>query len=311
MAASQENSLVQSTMATFAGRLLLGLTIMFIFLPKLIIVLDELVTGRLFKPLRLRLMTVVSSFLDTIVFTLMAPVMMWFHTQFVVKTILGQGVSWVAQRRKLGARIDWREPILTFGTTALVGIGWGVLAFFISKTFLLLFSPVVLGMVIAIPFAIMTSSTRSLQRFGLFQTPEELHPPPVLQSLNEHLDEVKTRAQVQPELEQRFGLVQVVLDPYVNGLHVSLLRRRKKLDHSREYFRYLSTKLITQGPNALTKRELIAVMYDPDTVTHLHYELWSSAEEMLAPFWKMAIRQYNLVATNPFTHLLAQKGISA
>jgi membrane glycosyltransferase len=169
----------------------------------------------------------------------------------------------------------------------------------------------VVGLVLAIPFAIMTSSTRSLQRLGLFQTPEELHPPPVLQSLNEHLDEVNARPQSQPELEQRFGLVQVCLDPYVNGLHVSLLRRRKKLDHSREYFRYLSTKLITQGPNSLSKRELIAVMYDPDTVIHLHYELWSSAEEMLAPFWKMAIRQYNLVATNPFAHLLAQKEISA
>jgi membrane glycosyltransferase len=311
MAASQDVSLVQSSMATFAGRLLLGLTVMFIFLPKLIIVLDELVTGRLFKPLRLRLLTVLGSFLDTIIFTLMAPVMMWFHTQFVVKTILGQGVSWVAQRRKLGSGIDWREPILTFGTTALVGVGWGVLAFFVSKTFLLLLSPVVLGLVISIPFAIMTSSTRSLQRFGLFHTPEELHPPPVLESLNEHLDEVKARPQLQPEIEQRFGLVQVCLDPYVNGLHVSLLRRRKKLDHSREYFHYLSTKLITQGPNALSKRELIAVMYDPDTVTHLHYELWSSAEEMLAPFWKMAIRQYNLVATNPFAHLLAQKEIAA
>ena len=80
------------------------------------------------------------------------------------------------------------------------------------------------------------------------------------------------------DVEQRFGLVQVCLDPYVNGLHVSLLRRRKKLDHSREYFHYLSTKLITQGPNALSKRELIAVMYDPDTVTHLHYELWKGGK---------------------------------
>lgn len=310
MGATDRGTLTEHVQATFAGKLLLLLTVMFIFLPKLVIVLDEVVTGRLFKPVRLRLMTALSSFLDTFIFTLMAPVMMWFHTQFVVKTILGQGVSWVAQRRKLGTGIDWREPILTFGSTTLLGLGWGVLAFFISKDFLLWFSPVVLGLVLAIPFAIMTSTSRSLQRFGLFQTPEELHPPPVLQSLNEHLDEVKARPQLQPELEQRFGLVQVCLDPYVNGLHVSLLRRRKKLDHSREYFRYLATKLITQGPNSLSKRELIAVLYDPDTVTHLHYELWSSVEETLAPFWKMVIRQYNLVAPNPFTHLLAQKEVS-
>ncbi len=297
--------------ASFAGQLLLGVTLMFIFLPKTLIVLDELVTGRLFKPFRLRLLTAVSSFLDTFIFTLMAPIMMIFHSKFVLKTILGQGVNWVAQRRKLASGIDWREPILTFGGTALLGIGWGVLAFFISKDFLIWISPVLLGLALAIPFAIMTSSTRSLQRFGLFLTKEELHPPPVLQSLDEHLEEVKHRTQMQPELEQRFGLVQACLDPYVNGLHISLLRRRKSQHHSREYFSFLSQKLITQGPNSLTSRELTAVMYDADTVTNLHYALWSSTEDTLSSFWKMAIRQYNLVASNPFAHLLAQKGVGA
>jgi membrane glycosyltransferase len=100
----------------------------------------------------------------------------------------------------------------------------------------------------------------------------------------------------------------VCLDPYVNGLHVSLLRRRKNPNHSREYFAHLRTKLIQQGPGSLANRELTAVLYDADTVVQLHYELWSSSEEIMAPFWKVAIRQYNLVAPNPFTHLLSQKG---
>lgn len=302
---------IMGQQATFAGQLLLGLTVMFIFLPKVLILMDEVFTGRLFKPFKLRLLTVISSVLDTFIFALMAPIMMIFHSQFVVKTILGQGVRWVAQRRKLGTGIDWREPILTFGSTAVLGLLWGALAFYISRTFLLWISPVLVAMIVGIPFAIMTSSTRSLHRFGLFLTPEELYPPPVLQALEEHLDEVKDRPKMQPELEQRFGLVQVCLDPYVNGLHVSLLRRRKNPHHSREYFVYLSHKLITQGPNSITARELTAVMYDPDTVTHLHYELWSSSEDKLAPFWKLAIRQYNLIAPNPFIHLLAQKEVAA
>ncbi|CAN5895353.1 hypothetical protein BH11VER1_BH11VER1_02020 [soil metagenome] len=302
---------IMGQQATFAGQLLLGLTVMFIFLPKVLILMDEVFTGRLFKPFKLRMLTVISSVLDTFIFALMAPIMMIFHSQFVVKTILGQGVRWVAQRRKLGTGIDWREPILTFGSTAVLGLAWGALAFYISKTFLLWISPVLVALIFGIPFAIMTSSTRSLHRFGLFLTPEELYPPPVLQALEEHLDEVKDRPKMQPELEQRFGLVQVCLDPYVNGLHVSLLRRRKNPHHSREYFVYLSHKLISQGPNSITARELTAVMYDPDTVTHLHYELWSSSEDTLAPFWKLAIRQYNLIAPNPFIHLLAQKEVAA
>lgn len=297
--------------ASFAGQLLLGLTIMFIFLPKTLIVMDEVFTGRLFKPFRLRLLTAFSSVLDTIIFTFMAPVMMIFHSKFVMKTILGQGVSWVAQRRKLGSGIDWREPILTFGGCSLLGLAWGALGFFISPTFLLWISPVLLALVVAIPFAIMTSSNRSLHRFGLFLTPEELHPPPVLQSLNQYLKEVKDRPKMQPEMEQRYGLIQVCLDPYVNGLHVSLLRRRKHPNHSREYFAYLAQKLVSHGPNSLSSKELVAVLYDQDSVTHLHYQLWSAADENLAPFWRMAIRQYNLVAPNPFTHLLAQKEVAA
>jgi len=294
-----------ASQASFAGQLLLGLTVMFIFMPKVLIVLDELVTGRLFKPFRLRLLTAFSSFLDTFIFTLMAPIMMVFHTRFVINTILGQSVKWVAQRRKLAAGIDWREPILTFGSLTVVGLIWAVLGFFISQNFLLWISPVLLGMILSIPFAITTSSTKTFQRLGLFLTKEELHPPPVLQLLEERMEEVKDRVMLHPELESRFGLVQACLDPYANGLHVSLLRRRKNPHHSTEYFKFLSQKLITQGPSALTARELSAVMYDPDTVTELHYDLWSSSEEQLAPFWRLAIRQYNVIAPNPFAHLLA------
>lgn len=303
------NQGVFSPQAKFSGELLLGLTLMFIFLPKTIIVLDEVFTGRLFKPVKLRLLTALSSLGDTFIFTLMAPIMMLFHTRFVIFTVMGKGVRWVAQRRKLGGGIDWREPILTFAGTTVIGVAWLVLALFISHQFALWISPVAAALMLSIPFAIMTTSTRSMERFGLFLTPEEVTPAPVLRTLNEHLDEVKDRPKLHPELEQRFGLVQVCLDPYVNGLHVSLLRRRKSPNHSREYFTHLRQKLIQQGPASLANRELTAVLYDPDTVVQLHYELWSSSEDVMAPFWKIAIRQYNLVAPNPFTHLLSQKVI--
>ena len=293
--------------AHLPGGFLLSLTIMLIFLPKILIALDEMFTGRQFKPVRLRVMAAVSSFADTFIFSLLAPIMMVFHSRFVVYTILGKGVKWIAQRRKLSTGIDWREPILTFASTSVIGLLWATLAFFAPGYFFWWMLPVLGAMILAIPFAIATSSTRSLLRFGMFLTREEIDPPPVLQSLERHLDEIKDRPKLQPEIEQNFGLVQVCLDPYVNGLHVSLLRRRKNQQHSREYFDYLTRKLIMQGPSALHAQELKAIMYDPDSVTHLHYELWSASDDQLCGFWKMAIRQYNLVAPNPFTHLLARK----
>ena len=44
---------------------------------------------------------VISSLLDTVVFTLMAPVLMIFHSRFVVYTLIGKSVNWVTQRRKI------------------------------------------------------------------------------------------------------------------------------------------------------------------------------------------------------------------
>lgn len=290
-----------------AEELLLGLTVTLIFLPKVVILLDELFTGRLFKPLKLRLLTFVSCMGDTVVFTLMAPVLMVFHARFVVYTILGKGVKWVAQRRKLDGSIDWWEAIITYGPITALGLVWAVIAFFVSSSFLLWISPILVSLLLAIPLGIAISGRKSGRNFGLFLTPEELEKPPVLQQLEENLDEIKDRIQLQPELERNYGLMQVFIDPYVNGLHVSLLRRRRNIDVSRDYLRQIAERLIRNGPQALDARELKSMIHDTDTVTELHYRLWSAAEHDLAPFWSMAIRQYNLANSNPFAHLLAQK----
>jgi membrane glycosyltransferase len=296
--------------AALAGQLLLGLTGILIFMPKAIILLDELFTGRLFKPWKLRLLTFVSSLLDTVIFTLMAPVMMWFHSRFVFKIILGQGVKWIAQRRKLDG-VDWQEAILTFGGVTLLGAFWGVIAWIVGSTFLIWISPIIISLLLAVPLAILLGSSKSGLRWGLFLTPEELEPPTVLSDLEDNLAEVKGRLQLPPEIERSYGLMQVCLDPYVNGLHVSLLRRRRNREDSHEYLDELADRLIKQGPQALKPQEINALINDTDSVTNLHYRLWSATEKDLAPFWSVAIKQYNLAATHPFTHLLAQKGEAA
>lgn len=290
-----------------AEQLLLGLTITLIFLPKVVILLDELLTGRLFKPLQKRLATFVSGLADTVLFTLMAPVLMVFHARFVVYTVLGKGVSWVAQRRKLDGGIDWWEILLTFGPLSLLGLAWGVLAWFISGTFLLWISPILVCLILAVPVAGLLSGRHSGRRAGLFLSPEEDEPPGVLATLEGNLAQIKDRLQLQPELERHFGLLQVCLDPYVNALHVSLLRKRKNIKVSRDYLDTLARRLVREGPQALKAHEIKAMIYDTDTVTDLHYRLWSAADNELAPFWFLAIRQYNVAATNPFAHLLAQR----
>lgn len=305
LAATPSGALSQQ--ARLAQELLLGVTVALIFLPKVVIVLDEMITGRLFKPIRLRFLTAFTSLLDTVLFTLMAPVLMIFHSRFVIYTVLGRGVSWVAQRRKMDGKVDWAEVTLTFWPIALVGIVWGVIAAFISKTFLLWMSPILISLIIAIPVAIILSGKASGRRLGLFLTAEEDDPPGVLDILDSHLAEVSGRISLSHEVEKHFGLMQVCLDPYVNGLHVSLLRRRKNIDVSRGYLKNLASRLIQEGPDALNASQIKSMLHDTDTITDLHYRLWSASDHELAPFWLNAIRQYNLSSTSPFAHTLATK----
>ncbi len=297
--------------AVLAEELLLGLTAMLIFLPKTVILLDEVITGRMFKPLKLRLLTFFSSLLDTVVFTLMAPVLMVFHSRFVIYTVIGRSVNWVTQRRKTDGGVNWAEILITFASVTLLGIAWATLGWFVSKAFLLWISPILFSLIVAILVAGFVSGSRSGRRFGLFLTPEEHYPPTVLQMMQENLEEIKDRLQLPPELERHYGLMQVCLDPYVNGLHVSLLRRRRTIDVSRGYLDKIGHRLLTEGPQSLNAQELKALMHDTDTVTNLHYRLWSAADHELAPFWATAIRQYNLASTSPFAHTLASREVLA
>ena len=297
----------ESPQAGLAAQILLGLTAALIFLPKATILLDELITGRVFKTPVMRAMTFLSGLLDTVVFTLLAPVLMIFHSRFVIYTILGKGVRWVTQRRKLDGGVDWVEILLNFWPVSVLALVWGVVAWWVSLSFLLWISPILVSLLLAIPIAVAVSGTRTGRRFHLFLTPEEAKPPGVLKAMEQNLDEVKGRLRLQPELERFHGLMQVFLDPYINGLHVSLLRRRRNIDVSRGYLDEIAGRLIQQGPQSLSPQEIKAMIHDTDTVTNLHYRLWSAADHELAPFWITAIRQYNLASGGPFAHTLARK----
>jgi membrane glycosyltransferase len=297
-----------SAQSARAQRILLGMTAALIFMPKFMILLDELFTGRMYKPLKQRFLAVVSSMLDTVIFSLLAPVFMVFHARFVIYTIIGHGVRWVTQNRKLSGSVDWMELLATFGSVTLLGVAWSVIAYFIKGGFILWISPILISILLAVPVAALVSGRRSGKRFGLFLTPEEIEKPGVQSQLDANLEEVKHRTTFQPELETNYGLMQVCLDPYVNGLHVSLLRKRKNIELSREYLAQIARRFLSEGPQSLKKHEVKSMIHDTDTVTNLHYRLWSSADQDLAPFWAMAIKQYNLAKTNPFAHLLAQKG---
>jgi membrane glycosyltransferase len=104
-------------------------------------------------------------------------------------------------------------------------------------------------------------------------------------------------------LRADYGLLQAVLDPYVNAVHVSLLRLRKPSEESRDYFSQLRTRLLREGPASFTTKEKMALLLDAESMIWLHRELWCLPSQALAEWWRLAVRQYNVLTAAPITAL--------
>jgi membrane glycosyltransferase len=287
-----------------AGIVLLGLTLGLLFVPKFLILFRQMRRPDIHRQFHSRRALLWSVFLDTLFFTLMAPILMVFHSKFVFYTLLGRGVRWAEQRRKSDGSVDWQESIMNLSGITVFALVWGVLAFLQSPVFFCWISPVLAGMALSIPFSIITAGRRSGKCKGVFSTLEELDPPQVIGELAHHLAQAHERSVPLPALAQNYGLLQAALDPYVNALHVSLLRQRQRVTpESRDYLDQLRRRIVREGPDALTKRELSALMYDPDMMLRIHYDLWSGSGEGLAQWWDDAIKQYNILTREPVTAL--------
>ncbi|WP_052361463.1 glucans biosynthesis glucosyltransferase MdoH [Geminisphaera colitermitum] len=251
-----------------------------------------------------------SVLLETVLFTLMAPVMMLFHTKFILLTLAGRGVAWVTQRRGQDGEPEWREIILTHAGQTLLGAAWLALALWINPWLAIWMSPLFAGVLLAMPVSLLTGQRRLGQRmreWGLFCTPNETRPPPELATLRRALDEIEHERQIHApllELAPDLGLMQAVLDPYVNAVHVALLREKDSTPQaSEDRFASLRYRLLCEGPAALTKRDKMALLHDAESMTLLHRGLWSASAADLSDWWRHAIRSYNIVSPPPQTAL--------
>jgi membrane glycosyltransferase len=282
-------------------------TMLLLFLPKALSVVatlrDRELTAALGGPPRL----VGSALLETAASALAAPIHMLFNSKFVIFPLLGQGVSWITQRRGQDEDgTDWREAILTHAGHTAIGLVWGVSVFILVPPFFWWLSPVLAGLVFSIPLSIFLSKVsfgRGALRLGLFLTPEESRPSYELRRLRQNLAECYQHLRPLEPLRDDYGLLQAVLDPYVNAVHVSLLRQRRPSEESREYFLHLRQRLLAGGPTELAPKEKMALLLDADSLIWLHRELWRLPAGALAGWWRLAMRQYNVLAATPVTAL--------
>jgi membrane glycosyltransferase len=123
-----------------------------------------------------------SMLLETVLAALMAPITMYRQSRGVAEVLAGKDSGWETQRRDDGS-LPLSSLIRSYGGLSLAGALAGAAAYAISPALAAWMGPVILGLMLAIPLNLLTSSTRAgqaLRRIGLLRIPEESAPPPVL-----------------------------------------------------------------------------------------------------------------------------------
>jgi membrane glycosyltransferase len=241
---------------------------------------------------------------ETIFSTLHAPLLMLWHTRFVITNVLGISVAWATQKRAADGT-DWLYAAQRHWGHTLIGVLWGVFMWRLDPTLFWWFTPVLAGMALSIPLSVLTSR-RSLgahaRRLGFFLTPEETKPPVELVSLRAQLRIHELTDDPAPP-RPHAGLAEAILDPYVNAIHVSLLREKQlnpvyaeqfsKLGCGGEQVQALGGKLLADGPDKLTAAERMLVMADQRVMVWLHQQTWQRPGESLAAWWRGAILEFS------------------
>jgi membrane glycosyltransferase len=259
-----------------------------LFLPKLLALAGALLVPRVRRSFGGLFPLLGGTLLETLVSMLLAPCIMAAHTLMVLGIIAGRAVGWGSQNREADGT-TWADAAAFHAAPTLLGIGWTFLALQAGPTFTLWMAPILLGLLLSIPVSVLTSRARygsALRRKNLLATPEEIHPPPVLLRADEACSSVDPA--LDAGVSGRHGIIAAVVDPYVNGVHVSLLDPLPPHPESES----LAEKCLGSGPSALSKVELSELLYRPDTMLMMHRAVWLRPSEGIHPVWAEAVDSY-------------------
>ncbi len=260
-----------------------------LFAPKILAYLGALLHPRLRRGFGNCVSLTIGVVMEIVLSALLAPSVMVSHTLMVLGMVFGHSVKWGNQTRETDGT-PWWDAMRFHGWAFILGVIWTLVAYRISETFLLWMSPILAGLLLAVPVSVWTSRSRygqALQRHKILATPEELAPPEVMRLAD------AAHAAVDPSLsarsQHRAGVVAAMVDPYVNSVHVSLLDVTQE-----EHPVSLVERLLLEGPDALEKKELTTVMYSPAAMLAMHRSVWSLPFDQMHPSWCRAVESYRM-----------------
>ena len=280
--------------------ILTGAIFCLLFLPKILAVIGGILTPSIRRSFGGALPILIGSLFETLVSMLLAPCIMVAHTMMVLSIILGRAVGWGNQNRETDGT-SWGDAFRFHAVQTFLGIVWTGIALWIgfgphylkdlpvNFSFALWMTPILLGLLLSAPVSVWTSRSRygkALAKRNILATPEEINPPAVILLADEASGAVDPA--LDASLPARRGMVGAVVDPYVNGVHVSLLEHCE-LTPAEEL---LAERCLSEGPAGLSKNELSELLYLAPAMLMMHRAVWLRPAEGIHNVWTQAVESY-------------------
>jgi membrane glycosyltransferase len=237
-----------------------GGTMALLLIPKLLAFLLVLADGRRRRAFGGAALVGSGIVVEIVLSGLLAPAMMVFQSVAVVDILLGRDSGWQVQSRAGGA-VAMQLVLRRFAIPTALGVAMAISAWMVSLSLFLWMTPVIIGLLVAIPLAALLSrpSGAASGRRRLLATPEELSPSPLLVAAA-HTDTPGPREQV-----DAFELLRN--DPALRQAHFANLptgssRRRGEIE---ERLVVATAKIddaesFTEAASFLTRQEKLAVL---------------------------------------------------
>ncbi|MBU2978332.1 glucans biosynthesis glucosyltransferase MdoH [Alteromonas sp. C1M14] len=172
-------------------------TIALLFMPKMLGLLLTLIQRR--KDFGGMFRLLFGSVVELFMAVLIAPMMMFYHSYFVISVFIGHQVKWEAQARE-GRMVPWKVVISKASVMTLLAAAWGGATFYYTPSLFLWLLPVLTGMVFAAPIIRLTSSAtlgRLCRKMGIFVIQEEIREADVLKEVRVEMDKFDMAALAQ------------------------------------------------------------------------------------------------------------------
>ena len=223
---------------------------------------------------------------------LQAPILMYMHSKFILLTLVGVKIEWKAQNRSTETTPGFFEILNTFYILSLLGIILGTF-FYMQVIGLFYWMMPIWGSWVISPLLVYFTAKKDNSKKSFLQEEKFVQHKDVL-SLEKEI-QLRQHSIMRTKDFTVDSLFLISVDPYYNALHCFLQKASVRLPQKRiVYGENLIDKLLKNGYECLTKKELQIILYDSRFMKILYSKFWELPTSVLHPWWKDNFTKYKL-----------------